>query len=94
MNNESSNTQKTGFYFNTNKQLIGPSGAINIFLDEDLYLIKNNKRINVYIDGDLFFKANKFLFFFKSFCPTGHSLNSEGEILGDTKNLPWEQLVK
>jgi|GEM_PF-3637357 len=79
----------SGYFVDSKKQIVGPSGPTGFYLDEDEYILKNGRKIDVYIEDGRFYKAHRWLLLFTAYSPTGHSLDVSGKIMGDPDSLPW-----
>ncbi len=79
----------TGYLVDSNRQIIGYFGPTGFLLNEDDYIIKDGREIGVYIEDGYFFKAGPWLWFFTVYSRTGHTLASDGKVMGDSASLPW-----
>ncbi|MES2857297.1 MAG: hypothetical protein V4692_15615 [Bdellovibrionota bacterium] len=90
---ETSALPDTGFYLDDHRQIIGPSGSLGLFFNDDDHVVKDKSEIGVYVEDGAFFRVGKKILFAFSVCsPTGHELTRTGRILGPPNKLPWDGL--
>ena len=77
------NTQYSGYFIDSNNQVVGPSGLTGFFLNQDEYLTRDNQEIGVYVEDGHFYKSSRWLKFLTTYKPTGHTLDKDGKIFGD-----------